>query len=132
MPARTANALFLQNSPDRLSKHELKLTVNHLLVEGRADLKNQRAHRREPFFKLVSISTAQEPRLRFTGYSRDISTNGMGLVHFVQLGPGPVIITIYSDTLGPVRIAAEIVWCNSIGDGWFASGLRFLNSLGSE
>ena len=110
----------------------LKKTVHHLLNEAREGVNERRVQEREPFFAPVRVSLAQGTRREFTCFSRDISSAGVGLLHFMEVEPGEIVLTIPSESCGDIRIRCEIVWCRPCGDGWYTSGARFVEVLGID
>lgn len=106
--------------------------VHHLLEEAREKGSERRTEKREPFFQVMRLSFAGEERRQFTCFSRDISPTGIGLLHYLTVEPGKVILTIPSRSCGDLRIGAEIMWCQPCGEGWYVSGAKFLEILGKS
>jgi hypothetical protein len=89
--------------------------------------KEERQPHRFPFCRPVSI------RINCDSYmacSRDISITGIGLIHNVKLMPGPAEISISQGARVPVTVPIRIVWCASLGQGWFISGGEFIGTNG--
>lgn len=105
--------------------------VHRLLGEAKEKNTERRAEKRDPFFKAIRLSFVGENR-QFTCFSRDISPSGIGLLHYLTVEPGRVVLTVPSDACGDIRILAEIVWCRPCGEGWYVSGARFLQILPSQ
>lgn len=79
---------------------------------------------RSPFFQPVTIELDGR---RFAGFTRDLSPPGIGLLHRMPLDPGEV--TVHLDWAGgTLRQRTLIVWCRDVGEGWYASGGRFLDA----
>ena len=110
----------------------LKNTVHHLLYEAREGANERRAENREPFFSLVRLSFAEDPRRQYSCFSRDISATGIGLLHFMRVEPGEIVLKIPSKSFGDVRMRCEVVWCRPCGEGWYVSGARFVEVLGVD
>jgi hypothetical protein len=110
----------------------LKTTVHHLLHEAREGANERRAEKREPFFSLVRLSFADDSTREFTCFSRDISATGIGLLHFMAVEPGEIVLKIPSKSFGDVRVRCEVVWCQPCGEGWHLSGARFVEILGVD
>ena len=104
--------------------------VHRLLDEAKEKGAERRAEKREPFFQVMRLSFAGEEDRQFTCFSRDISPSGIGLLHYLTVEPGRVLLTIPSRSCGDVRIRAEIVWCQPCGEGWYVSGARFIEVMG--
>ena len=96
------------------------------VVEAKKD--NQRKKRasepRYPFFRPVRIY-ADDGQCH-AGFSRDISTVGIGFIHTVELPTREVDIGISSDRGYTVKIRTRIVWTQSRGEGWYLSGGEFV------
>jgi hypothetical protein len=109
----------------------LRKIVRLLLHEAREGAYERRAEKREPFFHPVTLVLGQDPQRKFTCFSRDIAASGIGLLHYMAVEPGEVVLTISSKSCGNVRIRSEIVWCRPCGEGWYLSGARFVEFLSS-
>jgi hypothetical protein len=107
---------------------KLQRLVHRLLTEAQESGTNQRAEEREPFFRPVTITMDGRQR-QFSCFSRDISTQGIGLLHYMELPHGKVMVTIPSESGEKVRIEGDVVWSKPSGEGWYISGVRFLKAL---
>ena len=65
-------------------------------------------------------------KFRLSGFSREISETGIGLLHNAELRNSEVEVTIPTEQGYSVQIRTEIVWCTPCGEGWYISGGRFL------
>lgn len=67
----------------------------------------------------------------FTGYTRDISSHGsshgVGLAHSQHLERGPVLLTFELGNGEHVSFVADMLWCESQGDGQYFSGGKLLD-----
>ena len=108
---------------------QLRATVRCLLDEANDAVDERRGERRESFFSPVSITL--EGQRQVSCFSRDISRRGIGLLHYMAVELGEVVLTIPSKSWGPIRIRAQIRWCRPCGEGWYLSGARFLEVLSS-
>jgi len=106
---------------------QLQLTIGRLLDEAKDAAGERRAESREPFFSPVTVTL--EGQQQFSCFSRDISPSGIGLLHYMAVEPGEVVLTIPSKSCRHVRIRAKIVWCRPCGEGWYLSGARFLDVI---
>jgi hypothetical protein len=103
--------------------------VVHALAEifdGRLDA---RAVPRKSYFGAVTVCLCGAPDPKLSAFARDISPLGIGLVHTRPIESGEVIVTLDLPSGGSVRLRTEIIWCKSFGDGWYASGGRFIDVL---
>jgi hypothetical protein len=62
----------------------------------------------------------------FSAFARDISPGGVGLVHLMPLDKGEVVIGLTLPSGKHLSLRTEICWCRDYGNGWYASGGRFL------
>lgn len=86
----------------------------------------RRAEPREPFHRPVTVTFADgRERAAFT---RNISRNGVGLVHREPMPTGLAQIDIRLRTAGNVQVTAEILWCGR-HEGYYVSGARFLEEF---
>ena len=67
-----------------------------------------------------------------TGYVRDISSAGIGLAHGLHLEPGPVLLEFELRNGEHVSFLAEVLWCESQGDGQYFSGGKLREVLDPE
>lgn len=101
--------------------------IHHSLRQILEDPKwERRAVRRLPYFGPVTLSLQADSRTRFSAFARDISGDGIGLVHCAAVPTGEVVVTLSGEDT-PIQLRTEIVWCRNYGNGWFASGGRFLD-----
>ncbi len=98
--------------------------MESLLIEAKADEGN-RCKLRMPYFKPVIIEVGGDSPIRMTGFSRDLSVMGVGLLHDIELPPGEVILTFNVAGEGDIRLLTNIHWCKSVGQGWYISGGEF-------
>ena len=105
---------------------QLGQVVGSLLNEAMAADRDRREKARHSFFCPVAVTVQNDARRSFSAFSRDISPEGIGLLHNMPLPAGEVTITIPTRSAGLRRLRTEIVWCRPCGEGWFLSGGRFL------
>ncbi len=107
---------------------ELQAAVGVLLSEARDQGIDRRKLQREPYLKKVLIQPDSGPGV--TGFTRDISDEGVGLLHSFPLKPkDTVIVSIAGPDQIPFRLQVETTWCSPLGDGWYASGGQFMAQL---
>ena len=114
---------------------DAKLDVNicRLLNESKPDgTVERREDERHPFFRPVTIFLVGSERGR-TGFSREISTLGIGLVHAFPLKQfDEVIVTVPHILSDTVSIRTQIQWCQPIAGIWCISGGRFIGLVTSN
>jgi hypothetical protein len=89
----------------------------------------RRSAERTPFFGRAKIEL--DNRQYHPAFTRDISAPGIGLLHRVPIDPGEITVHIPFPS-GTLAQRTLIVWCRDVGDGWYASGGRFLDALAPE
>ena len=108
---------------------QLKAIVARLVGEDRQYcVKERRSVARQAFFRPATLllgRTQGEPQNAFV---RDISENGIGLVHDFKILPGRIgNIAIHRLWDDPIIFRSEIRWCESWGSGWFMSGWQIVS-----
>jgi hypothetical protein len=108
---------------------QLQESVQRLLSEARSIVDAYRAEEREPFCRPVTLTFPHSTLRRVTGFAKDLSATGIGLLHCMAIEPGEVILTIPSVSAGLVHIRSQILWCAPCRRGWYLSGARFLETV---
>ena len=93
-----------------------------LLSEVIREEVNRRVQQRFPYFRQVAIRCGGKAWQ--SAFCRDISREGMGLVHKWPLVPGRAIVRI-SDEEEEHEVSIDIRWCLPAGQGWFFSGGKY-------
>lgn len=101
------------------------LIVNKLVKEASRDLTSNRRQRRIPFFRPTTISIRSQQHQCATGFSRDISSTGIGLLHRFRLDDSCTSVSIPTAMGGRTDISVEIAWCEPCGQGWYLSGAQY-------
>ncbi len=81
---------------------------------------NRRLHRRFPLFRPVVLNSADGQQT--AAFSRDVSQNGIGLVHRYPITAGHTVITMQSSFGTEIVAETYIERCVVIGQGWYSSG----------
>lgn len=84
---------------------------------------DRRSQQREAFHRPATVILPDGSRQ--AAFLRDISRDGIGLVHREPIEATAVQIIIEFSTGCRVQVAAEIVWCGPC-QGYYASGVRLL------
>lgn len=108
------------------SDSELVASLYDLLYDAISHDVERRDKLREPFVAPVIIQPNGDPASKVTGFSRDISTDGIGLLHPVPLECKDVAITVCGRNRNPTLLYIKIEWCQPFGEGWYFSGGRFI------
>ena len=117
-----------ENATDDLSE-----LVTDLLYEvSKFDANDSRKDVREPFMSCVSINNSIE-KIEFSGFSRNISPTGIGLVTMEEI---PISTKA---TLGIARVNGKTTkilavcrWSKPYGRDWYSSGWEFLQLIGNR
>jgi hypothetical protein len=99
--------------------------IYQLIVEAQSkENKDRRRDVRYAFFRPVAIDVDEGHR--YSAFSREISSSGIGLIHNVELSNGEVEITVSSESGYSIRVRTKIMWCRPCGEGWYISGGKFV------
>jgi len=108
---------------EKVSK-DPSVEVHKILSEARANAKKEmRDDVRYPYFRPVTIDIG---KFRLSGFSREVSERGIGLLHNMVLALGEVEVTISTEEGYSVQVRTQIGWCNPCGEGWYISGGTFV------
>lgn len=106
----------------------LGLAVYEILREAQeGEKKEYRQAIRYSFFRTITISDGDKT---FSGFSREVSETGIGMLHNAELSSGEVEVTIPTQQGYSVRLRTRVVWCAPCGDGWYISGGEFVGIAG--
>jgi hypothetical protein len=109
---------------------ELQAAVAVLLCEATDLGIDRRSLQREPYLKRVLIQ--RDSASAVTGFTREISDKGVGLLHSFALEPKDIVeVSIEGPHQMSYRLQVETTWCSPLGDGWYASGGQFIARLDS-
>ena len=91
-------------------------------------LRDRRKEARRPFSRPIRVASGPNRREFFNAFSRDISTNGIGVVSQMELRPQTVgWLTINLLNRKALTLRARVLWCEPFGDGWYLTGWEFLD-----
>ena len=117
---------------DPVVGQQLEETIQSLATESIPEPQaGRRSESRHPFCRPLSIIRDGGETV-LSGFSRDISSKGIGLLHSFPIEPGEVILQIPRVSGQPVRIRTEILWVHVMADSWYTSGGRFIEQLADE
>lgn len=94
--------------------------VDIMLRDAELAEEERRLNNRTPYFTPVFINT--ERGESHTGFTRDVSRTGVGLLHRAPLELQPATVLITRSRGDTVELKMDITWCESCGDGWYVSG----------
>ena len=87
---------------------------------------DRRADPRYALFTSVTLRPASAATKAISAFSREISVSGIGLLHAAPLVSGETYeIDIRIEGVR-VRKSGLAIWCRSVSDNWYLSGLRFV------
>ncbi len=92
---------------------------------GKTDTENHRDCERIELNVPAEIVTRRGNTV--SAVTREISRNGIGLLHRGSVTPGPVTVRMASETR-EYTYRVELEWCTPCDNGMFISGGRFLKS----
>ncbi len=107
----------------------LRAAVYELLSQALNEGIEGRNRLREPFLAPVFIQPEGDSGPSLTGFSRDVSAEGIGLLHSFPLDPKDIVVVFSGPNRKRVKLQIRIAWCKSFGDGWYISGGRFVARL---
>ena len=113
----------------KVGKHSRILQIIESLRKAESDdvLRDRRSAGRRPFVRPVLITLGRDEHTEIQTTSNNLSQTGIGLVHDVEVQVGRIgVLTIHRLHDDPVRIRAEVRWCQPFCGLWFASGWRFI------
>jgi hypothetical protein len=103
--------------------------VNDLLTASRSGSgAERRIGERYPFFAPVSIMPYDAPQQRWSAFSRDMSADGIGLLHNMPIERGSICELSISQAGIHFRRRSEVMWCTAAGEGWYLTGWRFVET----
>jgi hypothetical protein len=103
--------------------------VSDLLTASRSGSgAERRTAERYPFFAPVSIMPYDETQQRWSAFSRDMSADGIGLLHNMPIDCGRICELSITQAGIHFRRRSELMWCTAAGEGWYLSGWRFVET----
>jgi len=95
-----------------------------VLSEAReVDERDDPSRMRLPCFRSASIIL--DGGIRYPAFTRDISADGIGLLHEVELPRSEVEVNIATGRGYEVKVRTQILHCRPCGQEWYLSGGRF-------
>jgi hypothetical protein len=106
------------------STAEFQDLVQALLNEDQLfSLRERRNNARKNFVRPIRLVFNDRPDTVLSGFTRDLSDNGIGLIHRFQATPGDLAyVTINRLWDEPVIIRCRVAWCSQCENGWYQSG----------
>jgi len=86
---------------------------------------SSRLQQRYPFFEPVTISWKAAERNTINAFARDISSDGIGLLHSENVPPGRVNLSFLKTPDQSCNVIADIRWCRPSGNCCYTSGCAF-------
>jgi hypothetical protein len=108
--------------------------VRELLEEDRKRVQvERRSLHREPFVRPAIVVLSDAPCFRLSGFTRNISSRGVGVVLDGALPEGiSVRLFIHRFQRPPTGVICGCRWCDEYGNGWYAVGMNFLRTATAE
>jgi hypothetical protein len=67
-----------------------------------------------------------------SGFTRDISSQAIGLLHDVPVNLGPIRVRVSALNGEELDLRVDIEWCKQDGEGWYLSGGRFVQLVAEQ
>jgi hypothetical protein len=117
-----------------IERGQIEDTVLQLFDEAKAAMEERMVDNRTPFFGPVSIAIEEDgQQWQFSGFSREVSPSGIGLLHNMPLDSGDVVVVTIPRRMVPdTRFQCKLRWCEPCGEGWYISGAEFRAVLPAE
>ena len=108
---------------------EFQEVVQALLNEDQLfSLRERRNNARRNFVRPVRIIFSDNPKTVLSGFTRDLSDNGIGLIHkFEAIQGDPAYVTINRLWDDPVIVRCKVAWCTKCENGWYQSGWNIVS-----
>jgi hypothetical protein len=100
--------------------------VRSVMDDAATAQRERRTQRRRPFFQPVMLSFVDSEE-RFSAFSRDISFDGIGLLHSTPIEARRTFVTLTLSCGQIATLLVDIEWCVSCGEGWYVSGGSFVD-----
>lgn len=115
-----------------IEHRQTERTIQRLLIEPIPEpLPGRRHEARRTFCRPVSL-ILDDGKMVVTGFSRDISPSGIGLMHSFALESGEIVVQIPSTEGEPAFFRVEVLWCKRLAADWYMSGGRILEQLAAK
>jgi hypothetical protein len=105
--------------------------VRQFLKELMPEFDERRKHRRVPFSRATTIYFDGE-LVPVPAMIRDISINGMGLVHDIPVKPSEATLRIPTDCGKTICTRLRILWCRQVMRHYYISGGEFIRVFESD
>lgn len=83
---------------------------------------------RHPLFCPVTLRTSECPTHLLSGFSREVSLGGIGLLHGTPIKQGATAVITVVTPEAHLSKSAVAVWSRPAGEGWFLSGWQFVSA----
>jgi hypothetical protein len=101
------------------------MTIHELITEAiDVEKKERRSEERHPLFRPLWLNMHGK---QCPAFGREISEHGIGLLHDFELMAQEVQIFIRCKGNRVFQARTRIIWCHSLGQGWYISGGRFVD-----
>jgi hypothetical protein len=113
----------------RVGNHDCIRQIIESLRKAESDeaIRERRSAERRPFVRPVLITLGRDKHTEIQATSNNLSQNGIGLIHDVELQVGRIgVLTIHRLHEDPVQIRADLRFCQPFCGSWFVSGWRFI------
>jgi hypothetical protein len=115
-------------SGGRLDSLSVRQSMSLYIAVFKAEC-SRRLQQRYPFFRPVTIATHGGKGDKVSAFTRDISPEGIGLLHSVNLTPGRVVLSFPGTPDQSSNISTDIRWCKPTSEHCYISGGEFRKLL---
>ncbi len=108
----------------KILKGTMRSDALQLLEDAQKDANVRREFGREPYVHPAVLKLENDPN-HHSAFIRDVSMNGVGLIHFVPIEPQRITVLTrrYNDEV--INVLVDITWCVPCGEGCYMSGGTF-------
>ena len=110
----------------RIPNFRMHKAITFLLDDAKVAQDDRRIHGRIAFFQPAYLSMADSDEL-FSVFTRDLSREGLGLLHNMPIEPQIVSLTVRCSNGAIATLKLDIDWCLACGEGWYISGGGFVD-----
>lgn len=103
----------------------LKKALGSLLDDADLIEADRRVHGRVPFYQPARLELADASNSSHPVFTRDVSRDGIGLLHNEPIEPQIVTLSVTCSTGDVASFKLHLDWCLSCGEGWYISGGGF-------
>jgi len=109
----------------KILKGNMRSDALQLLEDAQKDGDARREFGREPYVHPAVLELENDEN-RHSAFIRDVSTNGVGLIHFLSIEPQRIAVLTRRSNDDVINVLVDITWCVPCGEGCYMSGGTFV------